>query len=392
MGDRDMLNLNAGIHHSLEGIAKPTAMSGVVWFLVGPLDSAESTRYQPVYTVPFVIGRRQDLSLTLACKTVSTVHAEIIESAGKLLLRDLGSTNGTYVNGRRVTGPMPLEEDDLVQFAGVAFRVRQQSAQNFAENTHTLQDNVCDRALALVQFDKMMAERAVTPYYQPIVAMNGHQTVGFEVLGRSRLFGLETPREMFRVATQLNLEVELSSMLRWEGVRSSCELAATPHLFLNTHPRELAEAGLLASMESLRSGFPEPRITLEVHESAVTNSARMVEIRASLAELGIGLAYDDFGAGQARFNELVAAPPDYVKFDMSLIHGIDVAEARRQQMLASLVQMVRDLGIVSLAEGVETPGESETCKQMGFDLAQGYLFGRPAPAKRFCVAPRGLTT
>ncbi len=84
------------------------------------------------------------------------------------MLRDLGSTNGTYVNGQRITAPVALHEDDLVQFANMAFRVRQQAA---ARQSHTVQENACDRALALVQFDKLMAEHAVTPFFQPIVSM-----------------------------------------------------------------------------------------------------------------------------------------------------------------------------------------------------------------------------
>src|SRR4030095_8836893 len=117
-------------------------------------------------------------------------------------------------------------------------------------------------------------------------------------------------------------------------------------------------------------GFPNQRLTLEIHESAVADGPRMAEIRTALTKLNIGLAYDDFGAGQARLNELVESPPDYLKFDMSLIRDIHAASPQRQQLLASLVQMVRKLGIVSLAEGIESQPEAETCVQMGFDLAQ----------------------
>ena len=62
--------------------------------------------------------------------------------------------------------------------------------------------------------------------------------MAYEVLARSRLFGLETPKDMFGVAQQLNLEVELSTMLRWEGVQVTQAMSPSPHLFLNTHPRE----------------------------------------------------------------------------------------------------------------------------------------------------------
>ncbi len=220
-----------------------------MWFLVGPFDSTETTRYLPIYTLPFVIGRREDLPLTLTNKTVSTLHAEIAEAGGSLVVRDLGSTNGTYVNGRRIRGPVPLDEDDLVQFANMAYRVRQQAAN---DSSQTVQENVYDRAMALVQFDKLMAERAVTPFFQPLVTMASKEVVAYEVLARSRLFGLEMPAEMFRVAAQLNLEVELSVMLRWEGVQASRAMPDSPHLFLNTHPRELAQPGLIDSLRTLR--------------------------------------------------------------------------------------------------------------------------------------------
>ena len=62
---------------------------------------------------------------------------------------------------------------------------------------------------------------------------------------------------------------------------------------------------------------------------------------------------------------------------MSLIRDIDTALPQRQRVVAALVQMVRDLGIRSVAEGVETEAEADVCLQMGFDLGQGFLFGRP---------------
>jgi EAL domain-containing protein (putative c-di-GMP-specific phosphodiesterase class I) len=361
------------------------AATKAIWFLVGPFDSAETTRYMPIYTLPFVVGRREDAALSLNCKTVSSLHAEITEAGGSLVLRDLGSTNGTYVNGRRVEGPVGLQADDIVQFANLAFRVRRQSAQ---ESQHTVAECSCDRALALAQFDRLMAEHAVTPRFQPIVVMASRETVAYEVLARSRLFGLEMPKDMFEVAVQLNLEVELSTMLRWEGVQACQGSDWSPHLFVNTHPRELAEPGLLPSLRTLRTSFPEQRLTLEIHESAVTDAALMSEIRAGLVDLKIGMAYDDFGAGQSRMNELAQCPPDYLKFDMSLVRNIDSASPQRQRLLGTLVQMVRDLGIHSVAEGVETPAEADVCREMGFDLAQGFFFGRPAPPVRATSDPR----
>jgi EAL domain-containing protein (putative c-di-GMP-specific phosphodiesterase class I) len=95
----------------------------------------------------------------------------------------------------------------------------------------------------------------------------------------------------------------------------------------------------------------------------------------------IGLAYDDFGAGQARLVELVEVPPDYLKFDMKLVQKIASASLERQRMLASLVKMVHELGVAPLAEGIEEAGDHEVCRQMGFKLAQGFYYGYPSLPK-----------
>jgi EAL domain-containing protein (putative c-di-GMP-specific phosphodiesterase class I) len=353
--------------------------SRIEWFLIGPFDTNERTRCLPIYTFPFLIGRRQDLALTLCCNTVSCVHAEISEIDQSLIVRDLGSTNGTYVNGRRINGAVVLHADDLVQFANMAFRIQKQS---IADNSQTVHVNACDRALALVQFDKLITDHVVTPLFQPIVLMATKKVVSYEALGSSRLFGLQTPAKMFLSAAELNLDIELSVMLRWESLLASQALTGPPHLFLNTHPRELAAAGLIASLELLRKAQPDQQLTLEIHESAVTNAVQMAELKSALTNLNISLAYDDFGCGQSRLYELSECSPDYVKFDMSLIRDIDTASPQRQEVVTVLVQMVHNLGIVTLAEGIETQAEDDACSKMGFDLGQGFFYGRPVPARK----------
>ena len=351
-----------------------------VWFLSGQIDADGPVRCVPIHSTPFLIGRRADLSLALQRPTISTVHAEIVADGGKLLLRDLRSTNGSYVNGRRVVDHVSLNEDDLVQFADIAFRVRRQFA---TSQGMTVSEDMVDRALALVQFDKLMRNHEVVPFFQPIVEMNQQQTIGYEVLGRSQLFGLESPAAMFQAAARLDLELELSRMLRWEGVQVGASIPELSHLFVNTHPVELRNPGLIDSLIAVREANPSVKLTLEIHEAAVTDLTAMREIRSELARIDISLAFDDFGAGQARLVELVEVRPDYLKFDMSLIRDVDQASASRQQMLASLVKMASELGSVPLAEGVETEAEHRTCQELGFHLGQGFYYGHPAPSRTY---------
>jgi EAL domain-containing protein (putative c-di-GMP-specific phosphodiesterase class I) len=360
-----------------------TRQTQALWFLSGQTSEGEAVRHVPIYSFPFRVGRRTDVSLSLAYRTVSSVHAELFERDSTLVLRDLGSTNGTFVNGVRVIDEHPLAQNDLVQFAEVPFRVRRQSSETGAMTVAT---RVCDYALALVQFDQLMSRRSVIPCFQPVVDLRTGQTVGYEALGRSSVYGLEMPDAMFQAASQLDLQIELSRMFRWEAVRASSGLEKPPHLFLNTHPAELDDPGLIEALQGLRNISPRQPITLEIHESAATDGSKMRILQAALNGLGMKWAYDDFGAGQDRLAQLVEVRPDFIKFDMGLIRGIDQASGARLSMLETLVKMVLDLGIVALAEGVETASEGAACRQIGFQLAQGFHYGKPARANCFEAA------
>lgn len=359
------------------------------WTLTGQLGANQAARSVTLVDFPFIIGRGTSASLTIASPTVSTNHAELRVECGRLIICDLGSTNGTFVNGVRVQGETTLDSGDLLQVAEIVFRVGRDRGY---VDCKTIADDSANQALALIQFDKLIAERAVLPHFQPIVEMRSERTVGFEMLGRSPLFGLGTPHAMFSAAALLDLEGELSRLLRDEGVRSAGDLPANPLVFLNTHPAELEDQQQLElSLRELRKAAPQASLVLEIHEAAVTSVAQMQALRSVVNDLGMKLAYDDFGSGQARLAELGDAPPDYLKFDIQLIRGIDSASAERQRMLESLVRIAGDLGIISLAEGVETAAEHETCCWLGFVYGQGFRYGTPATAGTFTTEACRLT-
>lgn len=272
-----------------------------------------------------------------------------------------------------------------MQFAQVVFR-----AGRTVHSTHcqTIKDDSADRALSLIQFDKLMTERAVVPHFQPIVSMRSKLPLGYEILGRSRLFGLTDPQTMFGAAAVLNLESELSRIFREEGLAVGSALPEQQLLFANTHPTEIDEPELLEfSLRELRESSPTRPMVLEIHEGTATQTQPMRELRAKLDDLNIGLAYDDFGAGQARLIELVEVPPDYLKFDMKLVQNIHAASIERQKMVERLVQMTAELGIIPLAEGIETREDHEVCAQMGFLCGQGFFYGRPAVVQTFLAPP-----
>ena len=345
------------------------------WVLTGRPGDAGNPRDFVVTHFPFRVGRKQGMSLTLPRATVSGMHAEFVEKNRTLWVRDLNSTNGTFVNGDRLEGEGErlLHDNDPVQFADAPFRLRRSSA----NPSHTRSKDACDRALALVQFDRLISGAAVIPHFQPIVDLQTNRLHAYEALARSRLVGLETPDYMFTAAAELGMTTELTEMLRRVAVNDSCLMGDLPHLFLNTHPCEVADGTLLVSCQELRKQAPQHRITIEIHEGAISRVGEMAELRRGLDEIDMTLAFDDFGAGQARIAELSEVRPQYVKFDRSLIRNLHTADASRQRMLSSLVSMVSDMGIIPLAEGVELVEECAACMEAGFVLSQGYYHGKP---------------
>jgi len=354
------------------------------WFLSGQIDESQPTRQYPIHTLPYSIGRRSDSSLHLAAGCISKNHAEIVESEnGGLILRELGSTNGTFVNGQQVNGETEIFENDLIHFAAIVLRVGTKNSDT--QHTNTIAEDVCDQALAMIQFERLISDGGLYPHFQPLVRLEDQSRIGYEVLGRSRLFGLQSPQEMFQAASQLSLEAQLSEAFRLRGIEIGTAFGPDANLFVNTHPCELDRAEFYDSLREIREAAPEQSITLEIHEGASTNMAMMRELCAVLKDLNIMLAFDDFGVGRARLVELGEVRPDFLKFDMKLTKNIEHAPSKRQELVALFANLVNNLGIKTLAEGVETRECHEILVQMGFQLGQGYYYGRPSPLSKYTI-------
>jgi len=336
----------------------------------------------PIHSLPFRVGREAGLELTLPLQVVSFRHAELYERDGRLMARDLGSTNGTFLNQEPVVGEVPLDEGDILHFATLEFRLglmEAESSESLIGSTAIISARMPQLVVEKAErLRVLLAQGAVRHVYQPIVGLAKRELLGYEVLGRGDFEGLPTaPYELFDLAAVLGMEVELSELLRQNSFPECASFLGSPRFFFNTHPRELREDRLLRSLERARSEFPQIRMAIEIHEAAVTDSKMIQRLMADLQRLDILLVYDDFGSGQARLLELADVPPDYLKFDRSLIQDIDGAPPARRQLLASLAAMALDLGIDLIAEGVESEEEAKVCRRMGFAYGQGFLFSRP---------------
>ena len=327
----------------------------------------------------FTIGRYKYSSLHLADPTVSGRHAEILMIDRDIFIRDLNSTNGTLLNGRKLHNLTGLRSGDILHFGSVMFVLQSSTDEN---TTSTIAADSDNEVIAQTQFERLLRPPALRPYYQPIIRLSDNVRVGYEVLSRSYLLGLETPDKMFRIAAIRKVEAQLSQACRTEGLRIGASLGNMP-FYLNTHPAELKGTELFKSLEQLRADFPDAEIVLEVHEGGMVSSAMLQDIRMVTQGLNMRLAYDDFGAGQARLQELFAVPPDILKVDVKFAQGLAFSPPQHRAAIASLIRIVRNLNVIPLAEGVETMEEAVACQDLGFELAQGYLFGHAEPVRHW---------
>jgi EAL domain-containing protein (putative c-di-GMP-specific phosphodiesterase class I) len=325
----------------------------------------------PVEHSPFVIGRKEGSNLFLAAEGVSRKHAEILETIGGWTIRDCSSTNGTFVNGRRLTENHLLNHGDYITIGEIRFDVVEQ-----------IDDSECTLVISpdAENLERMLDLKAVIPHFQPLISLSDGALLGYEVLGRTTYVGLpNNPAQLFQISRMLGRQIELSELFRNTALEYAAKIGVKELLLFNTLPEELNLECLGRSLKKLRQSVPDLKLGMELHENTITDVNMMKKLRSMLNELDMLLVYDDFGAGQSRLIELLDSVPDIVKFDMALIQNIHQRSEISRSIVETLVKMAHDAGIRTLAEGVGSREEAETCKAIGFELAQGYYFGRPAP-------------
>lgn len=341
--------------------------------------------------LPAIVGRHPDCFIQLSVERLSRMHARFDLEGDILTVCDLGSTNGTFVNHARVTSPKRLQVGDVLHLADHEFRLMTDSGAGEAAASGLGEETIVGMAalprdfpLHMPAFFELLENRQVTGYGQPIVTAAG-ELHALEMLGRSDNPDLdEGPGQLFALAAALDAEVRLSRMLRRRAFEQASEAGLSLPLFFNNHPVECEDmAALLDELQRLRNQYPELNLVFEVHETAVTDLGAMAEVKQELARMDIALAYDDFGAGQARLLELVEVPPDYLKFDMGLIRDMAGSDSPRYRLLAELNRMIAGMGIQTLIEGVEDLTTANLCREIGIDYMQGFLFGRPRPLAEY---------
>lgn len=362
------------------------------WFLQGIFGTTNTLQEIPLNPLPQTLGRDEHLTCTISAPTVSRNHARIEIYNQMLLIVDLGSSNGTFVNRQRISVPTAIDHGDIIHLGTTELRLINRGPEHNLSDTGNSTcimhiPSLSDRfPTGIRELEKLIVTRAVKMVYQPIIRASDLACSGYEALCRGASVNLPTsPMELFRIAESFNLATLLSEMLRTEAVAVAELHNLQGDLLINTHPSELQNPDrLIGSMVQLRKTHPRPSIILEIHEHAIMEDDNLLQtLKQELSRLNIKLAFDDFGVGQSRLMEMIETQPDLIKFDKKLIENIDTADTTRIHLINSLIHFAKELKIETLAECVACEAEFITCKEMGFEYYQGYHFAKPQPPEFF---------
>ncbi|WP_244539674.1 EAL domain-containing protein [Methylobacterium sp. 174MFSha1.1] len=294
---------------------------------------------------------------------------------------------GTSI-GLAMTDESGLTTAELLRRADVALYQAKSSGRNGWRFFDPAMDADLQRRRQLgMDLRVALAEGQLDLHYQPIVAADGSALRAREALLRWR-----HPREGFVSPGEFIPIAEATGQIRrlgaWALARACADAVSWPaevKVAVNLSPAQFVGDGLVEEVTGAlkAAGLPPGRLELEITESVLLqDDEATLAILHRLRALGIGTAMDDFGTGYSSLSYLRRFPFDKIKIDRCFVQGLGQEageETGSIEIVRATVGLGKALGMIVLAEGVETEAQAAILREAGCDELQGYLFGRPCP-------------
>jgi len=223
------------------------------------------------------------------------------------------------------------------------------------------------------------------PYFQPLVELRSRHLIGFEALARWNhpLLGPISPDSFILIVQQSGFINSLTRKLLEKTFAAAPLLPNMLRLSINLSPLQLVDESLPSQIAEVaeRDGFLLERLTIEMTQTAMLEDlASAQSVASEMKAMHCRLALDNFGTAHSSLFQLQALPFDELKLDRCFIHAI--AQNRDcRKIVSALIILAKSMELVTVAEGVETEEQAGIMCDLGCDLAQGWLFGRPAAAE-----------
>ncbi|WP_263138568.1 bifunctional diguanylate cyclase/phosphodiesterase [Pseudomonas sp. RIT-PI-AD] len=233
----------------------------------------------------------------------------------------------------------------------------------------------------LSALDQILAHGDLTSLFQPIVSLSERSILGYEALIRGPSNSpLHSPMTLFAAARHGGRLSELEIACRRRICASFQDKALEGRLFINVSPESLLDPSHQPgrTLQLLQAfGIAPDRVVIELTEQAPTDDFALLQNALHhYRAMGFSIALDDLGAGYSSLRLWSELRPDYVKIDRHFIDGIH-QDAVKREFVGSILQIAKTSRAQVIAEGIELPEELRVLADMGVDLVQGYLLGRP---------------
>lgn len=344
-------------------------------------------------TFPFVIGRDESVDFTVESGRVSRKHVAFDQEGGEYILRDLESTNGTYVNGKRVSetrlsnGDVVIVADFELTFFGGQPSGRNSATQVMTQPVSSRGADGKDLILQVRRLQEALTHRCINARFQPLVKLDGGDIFGYEAICElGDLPGQSHQSESFVESTECRLTERIHQQHRLFAVEQAAQLDQCTHLFLRLQVSEISAEFLPDSLLRLADiSAPNHQLVAQIPDTAVCDIPYFRQFLQSLRARGIKVEYNNFCGSPAQITDWHAVTPDFLKLSPSLVRGIHRASGgwRTVQLL---IQATQEIGCASIAMGVDDAADAECLVDLGCDYGQGAYFGTPQPINAFSHA------
>ncbi|MCM3600685.1 EAL domain-containing protein [Robertmurraya korlensis] len=234
----------------------------------------------------------------------------------------------------------------------------------------------------LYSLSRIVAQKNILLLAQPIIDVATKEIRAWEMLTRGpKGTEYENPLHLFSVARQTGMLYDLELIVLEKALQQIADTGCTHDIFINFTPITVGNQKFIRDLKKLMGKYKNispTQITIEITErDSIDGMEYFIYNINLLRNLGFRIAVDDTGAGYASLNTISEIMPDIIKIDRSVIQDID-KNSLKESMLKGLLLVAREAGSLVVAEGIESEEEASVLFRNRVDLAQGYLFARPA--------------